>query len=314
MKKEELEAIFGPSGKNFDMGSIDDYLTILSLEDRLPKFSLAVCTIRIEESAPPLLALLGRAAEGEVLSIPEQNLFFRGLFVLGAGRVGAGWQPLLRFLRRPEEELEDRLGDALTESLPSIAAGLFVDDTDGLFEAIADPTIHESAREALFGTATYLVWDGRIERERMHRFLVHFYEHRRAARWNMAWIGWLRGISLLGYRDLSPLAYQAWDDGYIVPDYLEREEFEDELTQAEQNPADRTRFEPYKLGYIEDVSEALQWTDHGDNEFAGNDTFSDEGWMPDEPVRNPMRNVGRNDPCPCGSGKKAKKCCLARSV
>ncbi|WP_197427437.1 SEC-C metal-binding domain-containing protein [Bradyrhizobium retamae] len=23
------------------------------------------------------------------------------------------------------------------------------------------------------------------------------------------------------------------------------------------------------------------------------------------------RHVGRNDPCPCGSGKKAKKCCLA---
>jgi uncharacterized protein YecA (UPF0149 family) len=23
------------------------------------------------------------------------------------------------------------------------------------------------------------------------------------------------------------------------------------------------------------------------------------------------RKVGRNDPCPCGSGKKHKKCCLA---
>jgi uncharacterized protein YecA (UPF0149 family) len=22
------------------------------------------------------------------------------------------------------------------------------------------------------------------------------------------------------------------------------------------------------------------------------------------------KNVGRNDPCPCGSGKKYKKCCL----
>jgi uncharacterized protein YecA (UPF0149 family) len=32
---------------------------------------------------------------------------------------------------------------------------------------------------------------------------------------------------------------------------------------------------------------------------------------PNEPVRNPWRHVGRNDPCPCGSGKKAKKCCLA---
>lgn len=27
------------------------------------------------------------------------------------------------------------------------------------------------------------------------------------------------------------------------------------------------------------------------------------------PIVNPMRNVGRNDPCPCG--KKAKRCCLA---
>ncbi|MFO1434953.1 MAG: SEC-C metal-binding domain-containing protein [Gammaproteobacteria bacterium] len=26
------------------------------------------------------------------------------------------------------------------------------------------------------------------------------------------------------------------------------------------------------------------------------------------PARNPLRDVGRNDPCPCGSGKKFKKC------
>lgn len=29
-----------------------------------------------------------------------------------------------------------------------------------------------------------------------------------------------------------------------------------------------------------------------------------------EPVENPYKNVGRNDPCPCGSGKKFKKCCI----
>jgi uncharacterized protein YecA (UPF0149 family) len=26
------------------------------------------------------------------------------------------------------------------------------------------------------------------------------------------------------------------------------------------------------------------------------------------PARNPVRDVGRNDPCPCGSGRKFKKC------
>ncbi|WP_428670376.1 SEC-C metal-binding domain-containing protein [Reyranella sp.] len=30
-----------------------------------------------------------------------------------------------------------------------------------------------------------------------------------------------------------------------------------------------------------------------------------------EPATSPWRNMGRNDPCPCGSGKKAKRCCLA---
>ncbi|MDR3378349.1 MAG: SEC-C metal-binding domain-containing protein, partial [Verrucomicrobiae bacterium] len=29
---------------------------------------------------------------------------------------------------------------------------------------------------------------------------------------------------------------------------------------------------------------------------------------PPEPVR-AVRKPGRNDPCPCGSGKKYKKCC-----
>lgn len=31
-----------------------------------------------------------------------------------------------------------------------------------------------------------------------------------------------------------------------------------------------------------------------------------------EPIRNKMEKVGRNDPCPCGSGKKYKQCCLRK--
>lgn len=38
---------------------------------------------------------------------------------------------------------------------------------------------------------------------------------------------------------------------------------------------------------------------------------SDEPPLPDVPVEQAHgeRAVGRNDPCPCGSGKKFKKCC-----
>ena len=30
---------------------------------------------------------------------------------------------------------------------------------------------------------------------------------------------------------------------------------------------------------------------------------------PVESIRSDQKEIGRNDPCPCGSGKKYKKCC-----
>ena len=37
----------------------------------------------------------------------------------------------------------------------------------------------------------------------------------------------------------------------------------------------------------------------------------------EEPIRFPLNKkikVGRNEPCPCGSGKKYKKCCLNKEI
>ena len=35
----------------------------------------------------------------------------------------------------------------------------------------------------------------------------------------------------------------------------------------------------------------------------------EEQWTEDTVIEKPKQKVGRNDPCPCGSGKKYKKCC-----
>jgi len=37
--------------------------------------------------------------------------------------------------------------------------------------------------------------------------------------------------------------------------------------------------------------------------------YWDREWLENPPAR--ALNIGRNDPCPCGSGKKYKKCCGA---
>ncbi|NLF08441.1 MAG: hypothetical protein GX594_10750 [Pirellulaceae bacterium] len=39
---------------------------------------------------------------------------------------------------------------------------------------------------------------------------------------------------------------------------------------------------------------------------------SGSGYSEPQPIRREQALVGRNDPCPCGSGKKFKKCCLKK--
>ncbi|OCK56645.1 hypothetical protein LMTR3_13410 [Bradyrhizobium sp. LMTR 3] len=71
-----------------------------------------------------MLAVLERAADGEVLSDDDSLLLFRGLHILGGARNREACQPPLRLLRRPYEEVDLLLGDTVTESLAKIVAGV----------------------------------------------------------------------------------------------------------------------------------------------------------------------------------------------
>jgi len=118
---------------------------------------------------------------------------------------------------------------------------------------------------------------------------------------------------------------QAYADDRIPPEYSELEEFRAGLAEAlAAAPDDGRRFEREHVGYLEDVLvelEPFNFAPPGEKStasLAGSrqhwdyDPFpfhnSVDRWAP---AHNPMRHVGRNDPCPCGSGRKYKKCCGA---
>jgi len=313
MKKQELEAILGDGESTPDLGPIEDYLDAVATERKLPDFAVGMCTLRIEEAAPKLRAVLLRAADGRELSDDESLLLFRGLHILGGARDRETCRPLLRLLRRPFDEVDNLLGDAVTESLAKIVTGVFDDDIDALFALIIDGSIDGFIREALFGAATFLAWERRIARDRFREFLVRFYEERPAENGDQAWAGWRQAISLLALRDLMPLVDGAFREDRMPEEWIDRPQFDEDLAEAERAPDDIDRFTQNHLGYIEDVLVSLAWARGSDDVFDEDD--EEALWTgfayPNEPVRNPWCHVGRNDPCPCGSGKKAKKCCLA---
>lgn len=286
--------------------STEDAVVALATMRELPAAAVALCTARYPESGSMLRAALQRGANGEIAGVEEARLFFRSLFIIGGRRDPLGFEPLLRLLHLPDEEVEWLLGDATTEALPLIVAGVFDGNADALFAAILDLQLDQFIRLSLFGAATFLTWDGRIERDKMTAFLERFYQERSAPALDPAWTGWVEAIALLGLRDLAPVVQRAWDEGGIIDDLMiDAAEFAAMLARAEDAPDDRERFADRHLGYLDDVLVALE-------KFPENDEPDVFDSVPiDEPIINPMRHVGRNDPCPCGSGKKAKRCCLA---
>lgn len=249
--------------------------------------------------AGAVLEAAQKAAEGRELGEQEANLLFWGLHVMAQNRDTRLFRPLLRIATGEFETVAHLLGDAVPATLPRIAASTFDGDTDALEAAITNPQADEFVRWSLFGAYAYLVFDGRIPHERAHDFLVRFDKERPARAGDAAWTGWEQAIALLGFSDLTPLVEAARADARLLEDD-DPEWFALTLAEAEASPESPERFHDQDFGYVEDVIGELA---AALDDPEGEDEAS-------EPARNPNRDVGRNDPCPCGSGKKYKKCCL----
>ncbi len=298
---------------------IDDILDGIADSEAKPIAYIGLAQIRAADAAPRFLTLLSNAADGLFLEERDETLLFYGLHILGAARDQRAFAPLMRFLRLPEEELEIFLGDARAETLPQIVAGVFDGDAESLFAAAADRTIEPVARHGLMGAIAFLTWDGRIDTAAAKRFFERFDDERLGDDEEdgdaLGWDAWENAIAILGWRDFAPRVKAAFDDGRIWSGMSEFEDFQRDLENAETSPASYERFTDAGLGYIDDIGTAFDWMgerSEGDVEYDDDlDALPPIDSAPSQPIINPLRNVGRNDPCPCGSGKKAKKCCLA---
>jgi hypothetical protein len=312
-------------------------LEIATAED-LPRDAIARCLLCIPDVAPELLAAVARAAEASVTSQSELNLVYYGVYILATAREPRLQAPLLRLLRLPDETLEELVGEEYVTTMPRIAVGAFDGDAQALFDLLCDAEASDFVRMPLFGSVAYLTWQGRIPAETTRAFLYRFDADRSIPAGEIGWNGWETAIELLGWQEFAPLVEAAYADGRLDTGLSELRLFKQGLADAAAAaPDDDTRFEAEGYGYIEDIFEVLEFpaprleerydTVVDGLDYEWDDPLIDE--LDDAPIdapdgakevprwadgagqrRNPMRHVGRNDPCPCGSGKKYKRCCL----
>ena len=273
----------------------------------LPTGAIRAATADRSTVAPLLLEAFDRYQPGN--EVEEQGLFI-AFHLLGQWHEKSAYRTLARFLRRPEADLV--LGDATTATSHRVMANLFDGDPQPIYDIIRDSDANDYLRWSMFDALVILVFRGELDRATVSAFLQAVFHDLTPQDASPAWDGWQGAVALLALSELAPLVREAFRRGFIDGTAISPENFEDDLKRAcaGRPPRHAKEYEPF--GDV--IEELSSWAGFQPKQARDQIASSrrPDPWRLGTPAHNPLRNVGRNDPCPCGSGKKFKKCCLGK--
>lgn len=293
----------------------DEILRDFARDDIFPKAAMAAARRDRETMAPIFIALIRRLGSQRIAEMDDADVMalVPVFHLLGEWQEPSAHPPLVHLSRRPTEVLDYLLGDAVTETSFRVLAGTFDGDLEPLFAAVDDGEADEFARSSCMHA---LVLIAHLHPERRDAIVGFFRSFliRRPAPPEIVLTGWMDAIADLGLEDMTEQVRALFQDGRISPEYCEFEHFLDDLRatlDAGGAPAGRR----YGKSLITDaIDELSRWHCYTDAFFAEqkrrkvSNEFRVAPWT--ESVAHPTPKIGRNDPCPCGSGRKFKKCCL----
>jgi Protein of unknown function (DUF1186)/SEC-C motif len=240
----------------------------------------------------------------------DPNALFFIFHLLGEWHEKSAYWPLSVFLRLPGDVLSTILGDCITETTHRVMASVFDGDPEPLYAIIRDPDADEFVRAKMCQTIAMLTRRGELPRDAAATFLRDCFSQLEPQKDCYVWSGWVDAVAWIGLTELKPLVQQTFLRGSHDPSWLTFKNFEEDLKFTIEFPDSEPLYSVGKFTLFGDtVAELSEWAG-----FKPEERRDESEWNPPTsfglPHREPLRSIGRNDPCPCGSGKKFKKCCL----
>ena len=280
----------------------------------LPREALQAASAQRVALLPKFLRVIDDYLGQEPAARASPTPLFFIFHLLGEWREKTAYRPLARLLRCPADEADAILGDATAETCHRVMAAVFDGDPQPLYDIILDPNAEEFIRSRMCEALAMITLRGELDRDLAGRFLRDTYNDLLPQRHCFVWFGWQSAIAMLGLGELKVLVKRAFNRDFIDPHLLGFDDFERDLRRGIEGLGELWRADDDEYALFGDTVDELS----GWRCFA--EEHSEEGeewrqldgpdWLLSEPRRNPFKGIGRNDPCPCGSGKKFKKCCL----
>lgn len=293
-------------------------------DGKFPRGILLKAIDQRDEIIPELLEILENTfqnAEGLAEDV-DYLAHIYALYLLAQFKEQRAYPLVVALLEKPYDILNKLLDDTITEGLSRILASVFNKDVNPLKRIIENEQVDEFIRSAAMDALVVLVAQRIIERDEIVTYFLQLFHGGLEREYSYIWDALAGGCYHLYPIETIEDIEAAYDEGLVNPTSISFDEIKEQLDKSKEEVLDELHNDPnYQL--IQDTICELEWWacfDENENENENNRIMdlpllkksyleqTSTRKLQTEPYR-AEHKVGRNDPCPCGSGEKYKKCC-----
>jgi hypothetical protein len=281
----------------------------------LPRAALQAAGASREAMVPVFLEHIDGLLEADVDAFDDDPAFIFIYHLLAEWRETRAYRPMSRLLRRDPTFVDALMGDGITECVARVMASVFDGDPEPIFETTLDEKAEPFVRGQMFDALVIVALDHPLLRANVGNFLRRFPEVASEATTDIVWSSWAFAVAALGLADMTPVVRRAYDAELIDPFDSDFSYFEKCLNETLATGQPDWFGRVGKRGPINDtIAELSTWHCFSraflEGERSRKVLGAADPFAGASPFTHAGPKVGRNDPCPCGSGKKFKKCCL----
>jgi hypothetical protein len=275
---------------------------------------------RQEEITPELLRILEETVDRAVQLDAEVDhmAHLYAMFLLAQFRETRAYPLVVRFASLPGDLLASLCGDFITENLGQVLASVCGGELAGIQSLIENEATDEWVRGAAVSSLVTLVAVGQKSRDEIVSYFAGLFRGNLVRKWSHVWDTLISYSSDLYPEELLEDIKQAYDEGLVDPGFIGFDNVKRDMAMGKDRILTRLADNSHRR-LVDDTAAEMGWWAcfrEGSRNGANSPTevASKTRPKPDVAASQIIRaepKIGRNERCPCGSGKKYKKCCGA---
>ncbi len=284
---------------------IAEILSTLSVYHKsFPKEAVEAAIEKKDEIIPGLMVTLRYTIDNTDETIDKEYWgHIYSLYLLAQFRVKEAYPLVIELLELPEKRLSMLFGDF--SGMESVMASVSGGDTSLIKRLIenrdADEYIRCHAQDALIT----LFVAGMMSRDDLVNYYRELFEAKLEKEPAPVWDSLVDCCANIHADELKDQIMDAFDSDLAWEGSISKSDVEEAFAMDKESTLERLK-KDYGYHLIDNVEKEMSWwACFNENDF-NEDDLADP--FHGEPVRTEPK-IGRNQPCPCGSGKKYKKCC-----